>query len=616
MDILFLQEQYALTGLEKYKKDKKPIKDKKTIKDKKPIKHIINKQEGGKTILKWKTLEHNGPLFPADYIPHKLPLKYKSNGNIIEINLTPIQEEYAMLYTKYLNTDYIQNKTFNKNFWHDWKKLLGKNTQIETLEGCDFTEYKEILEKEKEIAKNTINPNVSFSNEIESENEIQSENKDQISRVIYNIDPSEEEKYKIAIVDGNPQPVGNYRMEPPGIFIGRGDNPNIGKIKTRVYPEDVTLNIGKEAKIPLTLDGHKWGKIIHDHHVEWLASWKENITGKTKYLWLGSSSHFKASSDQDKFDLAKKLKRKIEHIREDNNKNLQSLDKKLRQISTAFYFIDNFALRVGGEKGEDTADTVGVTTLRVEHVTIGDNLTITLDFLGKDSVRYYNKLSVDVQVYSNIKEFITDKDKHEDIFDLITSQDINKYLQTFMKDLTAKVFRTYNASYLFQKEITKINKKYEEQVATIDKQVLLDEYLKANTSVAKKLNHQKNVGKTSKNVEEKYLEKIKKIKSQIRKIKSPSKKASKKVSKKGSTKEERLEKLKNKLNQAKIKYELKKEMKNISLGTSKENYIDPRITIVFIKKYDIPIEKVFSSALIKKFQWALTYVDANPEYKF
>ena len=28
-------------------------------------------------------------------------------------------------------------------------------------------------------------------------------------------------------------------------------------------------------------------------------------------------------------------------------------------------------------------------------------------------------------------------------------------------------------------------------------------------------------------------------------------------------------------------------MKNISLGTSKENYIDPRITMVFIKKYKI-----------------------------
>ena len=104
-------------------------------------------------------------------------------------------------------------------------------------------------------------------------------------------------------------------------------------------------------------------------------------------------------------------------------------------------------------------------------------------------------------------------------------------------------------------------------------------------------------------------EKIKKIKAQLRKAK-------KSQSKKGSTKEDRLVKLNDKLKKTKLKYELKKEMKNISLGTSKENYIDPRITLVFIKKYAIPIEKVFSSALIKKFVWASTFVEENPEFKF
>ena len=240
-----------------------------------------------------------------------------------------------------------------------------------------------------------------------------------------------------------------------------------------------------------------------------------------------------------------------------------------------------------------------------------DSNFIILDFLGKDSVRFYNKLQVDSQVYVNILEFVKDKNKGEDIFDLITSQDVNRYLQTFMSDLTAKVFRTFNASYLFQKEIHKINKKYETS-DSIDQIILIDEYLKANTSVAKKLNHQKNVGKSFKDVDEKFTEKIKKIKSQLRKArKSTSKKGSNK-----SNKDARILRLNDKLKKTKLKYDLKKEMKNISLGTSKENYIDPRITMVFIKKYGIPIEKVFSSALIKKFVWALNYVEENPEFKF
>jgi DNA topoisomerase-1 len=559
---------------------------------------LMQEQNGGGNI-KWKTLEHMGPLFPADYKPHGKPLKYKD----IFIELTLEQEEAAMLYAKYIETEYVKNKTFNKNFWHDWKKLLGKKSIIESLEYCDFSEYKQIINDEKEVTKNIIDPVMNLQiikNDINEQSNI--------SRVVYNITPTEEDKYKIAIVDGISQPVGNYRMEPPGIFLGRGSNPNIGKIKRRIYPEDVTINIGKDAIIPPTLDGHKWGKIIHDRRVEWLASWKDIITGKTKYLWLGASSHFKASSDQEKFDLAKKLKRKIETIRYQNDKNLESDNKKFRQIATAFYFIDNFALRVGGEKGEDTADTVGVTTLRVEHVTLQEGNIIVLDFLGKDSVRFYNKLHVDPQVYINIQEFIKDKNKGEDIFDLITSQDVNKYLQTFMKDLTAKVFRTFNASYLFQKEIHKINKKYESQLESVDHTILIDEYLKANTSVAKKLNHQKNVGKSFKNIDDKFIEKIKKIKSQIRKAK--------KSSSKKDQKEDKILKLHDKLKKTKLKYDLKKEMKNISLGTSKENYIDPRITLVFIKKYGIPIEKVFSSALIKKFVWAQKYIEENQEFKF
>ena len=56
-----------------------------------------------------------------------------------------------------------------------------------------------------------------------------------------------------------------------------------------------------------------------------------------------------------------------------------------------------------------------------------------------------------------------------------------------------------------------------------------------------------------------------------------------------------------KLNQQK---ETKLKMKNVSLGTSKNNYIDPRIIFAFIKKFEIPPEKLFTSNLIKRFQWA------------
>lgn len=68
--------------------------------------------------------------------------------------------------------------------------------------------------------------------------------------------------------------------------------------------------------------------------------------------------------------------------------------------------MDNFvslqlALRAGNEKEEgETADTVGCCSLRVEHIKLhpkldGQEHVVEFDFLGKDSIRYYNKVSVE-----------------------------------------------------------------------------------------------------------------------------------------------------------------------------------------------------------------------------
>lgn len=54
----------------------------------------------------------------------------------------------------------------------------------------------------------------------------------------------------------------------------------------------------------------------------------------------------------------------------------------------------------------------------------------------------------------------------------------------------------------------------------------------------------------------------------------------------------------------------KEEGKETALGTSKLNYIDPRISAAWCKKYNVPVEKVFSKTLRDKFQWAME-IDEN-----
>ena len=487
--------------------------------------YLLYNQFGGKNNneAKWKTFKHNGVLFPEPYIPHNIPLLYDG----VKIELKPDSEEYATIYAKYTETEYTKNKIFNKNFFNDWFKILKKDKHAEIIDfsKCDFKLILKYLLEHKEKKKNMT------KEEKNNEKKI----KDKF-----------EEKFKLAYVDGKEQSTGNFRIEPPGIFLGRGCHPKAGKIKKRIYPEDITINIDKDSPIPdlpKFYSNHKWGKIIHDNTIEWLCSWKDDITGKTKYVWLGVKSDFKAKSDENKFDMARKLEKNIIEIRRINNNNIvaDNVEKKTKQMATALYLIDNLALRVGNEKSDDEAETVGVCSVRVEHIKFLDNYKIALDFLGKDSVRYQNTVKIEEDVYMTLLEFIKGKKASDDLFELINPQILNQYLNSMMDGLTAKVFRTYNASRFFQQELNKIDKNLNElyKSESFKKELnkpnkkknnlhnydntqitslILDMYNKANIKVAILCNHQKNISKSFNESLEKVNERLKELKNKKKEL--------------------------------------------------------------------------------------------------
>ena len=124
--------------------------------------------------------------------------------------------------------------------------------------------------------------------------------------------------------------------------------------------------------------------------------------------------------------------------------------------------IDILSIRVGNEKDTDEeADTVGVCSLRKEHMVLlepDDNagaFKVTLDFLGKDSMRYFQTVTVTEKVYNNLAEFVRGKQDDQDIFEKINPNVVNDYLKAQMEGLTAKVFRTHNASTTLQIELAK-----------------------------------------------------------------------------------------------------------------------------------------------------------------
>ncbi|KAI0745150.1 hypothetical protein C8Q76DRAFT_607489 [Earliella scabrosa] len=623
--------------------------------------------------VKWETLEHNGVYFPPPYEPLPSHVKMKYNGQVVD--LPPESEEVAGFYAAMLETDHAKDVTFNKNFFDDFLKVLKKNpprngVKITKFELCDFRPMFDYFEAEKEKKKSMTT----------AEKKAAKAAKDAL-----------EGPYTHCTLDGRKEKVGNFRVEPPGLFRGRGDHPKKGALKLRVRPEDITINIGKDAPIPVPNVPGEWKEVVHDNTVTWLANWVENVNGNYKYVFLAAGSSLKGQSDWTKFEKARELKKYVDKIRVDYNEQLKSKNMGERQRATAMYFIDKLALRAGNEKGDDEADTVGCCSLRCEHVTLEPPNKLVFDFLGKDSIRYYNEVPVEDQVYKNIRIFKNDKDDGDELFDRVNTGALNRHLQSYMKGLTAKVFRTYNASLTFQELLDrgtpekgtvqeKLNaynhanrmvailcnhqravpkthevsmskmrdkirgvkyermklrhalftidskykkkKKYQEPESDLDDDVIEahEESLKAKEleKAEKKFvkDNEKLAEEGKETLEESVLkERIKEIEAEYKRLKKERGTEKHTLKKERPTEkiEEAIDKLDEKIKTLKLQMEDREAGKEVALGTSKINYLDPRITVSWCKLHGVPVEKLFSKTLMTKFPWAM---EVDTEWKF
>ncbi|KIX01350.1 uncharacterized protein Z518_09075 [Rhinocladiella mackenziei CBS 650.93] len=629
---------------------------------------------------KWETLEHNGVVFPPPYEPLPPNVKMKYDG--VPVTLHPDAEEVAGFFGSMLNSTHnVENPTFQKNFFEDFKDMLkktggatdekGEKVAIKEFAKCDFRPIFEYYDAQRE-AKRALPPAE--------------------KKAIKAAKDAAEAPYMYCIWDGKKQKVGNFRVEPPALFRGRGEHPKTGKVKTRVMPEQITINIGEDAKVPPPPEGHRWKEIKHDKQGTWLAMWQENINGNYKYVMLAANSDVKGQSDYKKFEKARELKKHIDRIRRDYRKDLKSELMADRQKATAMYLIDQFALRAGNEKGDDEADTVGCCSLKYEHITLRAPSTVIFDFLGKDSIRFHEEFEVDPQVFKNLKIFKKPPKKEgDDVFDRLTTTQLNNHLKNYMPGLTAKVFRTYNASFTMSQLLSEMKSE-----GTIHEKI--KDYNDANRKVAILCNHKRTVAASHAGQMEKLGDRLKGVKYQqwrlkqmmldidpkIKKKKGAdyfelpddldeawilehqaflveeqkakitkkfekeneklqaegqkemkhkeleerlevAKELEKKFKKENQTKkveaegksptieklEENVKKLDTRIATMSVQAEDKENNKEVALGTSKINYIDPRLTVVFSKKFNVPIEKFFSKTLREKFEWAIKSVNEN-----
>jgi DNA topoisomerase-1 len=541
--------------------------------------------------MKWKTLQHNGILFPPAYEAHGIKIKIK--GENVDLNLN--QEEMIYQWAKKKDTPYAQDKVFQKNFTGDFAKTLPAKFKNISYQDIDFSHAYKIVDKEKDLREMMTK---------EEKKALALKRKELREKLV--------QKYGKAIMDGKEVDVANYMAEPPGIFIGRGDHPLRGRWKPRVTAKDVTLNLGKEAKVP---EGN-WGKIVHDNDSMWLAGWTDYLTEKRKYVWLADTAGLKQDRDKAKYEKAVKLSKEIEKIKDRIVKDMKSKDPKISRISTVCYLIYRTAMRVGDEKDPDEADTVGATTLRKEHINITEN-TIEFDFLGKDSVRWQETVKAegnDKQFQENLKRLIQNKKPKDEIFEDITSRHVNAYYSSIVNGLTAKVFRTYLATTMVKNYL----KEYDSMKGKTPNEKLYHAKL-ANLEAAIMCNHKRTIPKTYedalqkkrdvlKNINKeqpwkKTLEALKKAESLEDKTDAQKKNKAKKIKTLNEQIKKQKEKHKEREEKLHLQIDLSEKTKDYNLGTSLRNYIDPRIFKAWTNEVGVEWEKLYTAALQKKFLW-------------
>ena len=561
------------------------------------------------------------------------------------VPLTSKQEEMAVAWVKKMETEYVKDKVFVRNFFKDFCKALGIDEKLRP-EDFDFSEIIEYVEKEKAWKES-----------------LTKEEKKRLREERKAIREANKEKYGYAIVDGVRMEISNYIAEPSCIFMGRGKHPKRGRWKEGPSEEDIELNLSPDAPRP----PGNWKRILWEPDVMWIARWRDKLSGKMKYVWLSENSKLKQKKEIEKFNKAMELRRNIERIKEHILDNLDADDPIRRKTATVCYLIDKLKIRVGDEKDPEEADTVGASTLRPEHIRFEEDGKVIFNFLGKDSVPHIFKVELPEIVIRNLREFSANATST--IFNGVNSKRVSEFLDEVATGLSAKVFRTYYASKAVEEKLESVPVKREDP-----------DYVKkyvaamANLEAAKVCNHRRKIPKTWRSSlerkKERLKERIKKSKERERKIKEKIREKRERYVERLRKYEEKLESMKERLNKiqqqlakrekegkstktlkkritalrrrmkkqreiirklktrhkeqlrrlqerlaklkqrertaiekAKLQIKVKLETRDYNLNTSLKSYIDPRIYYRWGKKVDFDWKLYYPKSLQKKFSW-------------
>ncbi len=440
--------------------------------------------------MKWTTLRHNGVAFPPPDEYRGLTVKIKNE----RIKLTPEQEEMLMAWAKKKDTPYVQDAVFQQNFLGDLKKVLPAQFADISLADIDFAELHALADREKTANLSDEEKRQRAAKRKQTREELQARYGVAI------IDDKETEigaylveppgilmgrgahplrgrwKRRVAPEDVTlnlgedapppPAPAGHAwgaivhdhdsmwiaswydELSDKRKYIWLADSSHLRQERDQekylkaAKLESSVARVRAEIAQRMDYEDKRARAALAEQHKQLHARRQALEARLAQAAQVGDTETRKKIEDP-----LSALSQEIEKLTQRGEK-IHIAEMKTRQLATVCYLIDRLAMRVGDEKDEDEADTVGASTLRVEHVRVGGD-SVEFDFLGKDSVQWQKTLPLhhDEQILArNLQDLTRGKQPGDQIFDKVDSTHVNRFLSSIVPGLTAKVFRTYHAT--------------------------------------------------------------------------------------------------------------------------------------------------------------------------
>jgi len=475
----------------------------------------------------------------------------RDSKNNISVKLTADQEEIAVQYAALFEKGTV-DATFVKNFLRDWNAVLR-----EPHPSWDFSRL----------------------------------HRDAIAATAARRRPSPPAPLprQLATIDGDTFPVTNGVVQRPGVYVARSEaHPLHGRIRARVRPEGVTLNLSRGAPTPPPpYPDSSWGRVIHQPRVSWLARWRDPLTREFKYMTVRTADlETQTQYDALKFSAAERLGREMPVVRRRLRRVLlQELERKEKNktlwVATCAALVLEFGIRRGG--GNRTV-TTGATTLRANEVVLGDRKkkVVRLRFTGKDGVAFDATRRVSPELFDALELAIrravaaagaTTRLWRDDV----SPEAVNAFMDRHMlPGLTSKVIRTHIATSIVRSRLSS-----DGGGGGADAMLIREMPNAALLEVAWTLNHKKrkNIAATEKREEEgSFLHALDDFWASAR---------SEHVDRRRATEVRRTLKL-------------AAGRLGLSPSTSKMNYVDPAVILRFAELRGLPVSVVYSPAQLAR----------------